>query len=45
MMAMAHASSLHEQGHVQEAIKVLHALVKQNPTYKPATKLLAELLP
>jgi len=34
-----------KQWHIQEAIKVLHALVKQNPTYKPATKLLAELLP
>ena len=43
MMAMAHASSLHEQGHIQEAIKVLIALVKQNPTYKPARNLLAAL--
>ena len=43
MMAMAHASSLHEQGRSQEAIKVLRSLVKQNPTYKPATKLLAAL--
>jgi tetratricopeptide (TPR) repeat protein len=45
MMAMAHASSLHEQGHIQEAIKVLSALLKQNPTYKPARTLLAVLQP
>lgn len=44
-IAMDHASSLHEQGHIQEAIKVLHALVKQNRTYKPAKNLLAALQP